>query len=606
MNRLLSLLALAIFVFAAYASGDENVVVNRLDETYTFVAGRDGKPSEIRKSKTATYLAERADAHVIAAEPYADGMIKITKASAPGSRPVYRAWETDDNIFYSGERICALPMDLKKGKPMKAVFESICVEPEQFCTIMLCENVPVRAARYEITVPSALAARIKVQPYDLRGDMKFSRTELKSGDIIYSVEASNIPAYHSEPHSSNPLLTRPRIVVSGYFADVDELYAYLRSHVQPEEPSQAVSTLAKELTSDCSTDFERIDTIAAWVRQNIRYIAMEHGIYGRQPDMAASVLEKRYGDCKGSANLIRMMLRSVGIDGRLAWAGTKGEVIGRFSEYPGLAAGNHMIACAFVGDSIVLADGTTAYAPRGYVPAALGDTELLIEDGDSYRLYRVPVHDVRTDRITVAGSFTLADKALSGTLHITLEGRERMIFENTVAAVSAPKRPTFYLRYFKPTQTAEHSGLVISTAASNAAATEISLSETDRGTVTATSSKTYVSLRPWRLLRLALVDTSDRHNDLNNTDLQYITSKITFKVPEGYEVLSVPKSADISDPWYEANMRYDLDGDTITVSGTLRAISGEASLADIPAWNRCIRAIEQMNTAPIVLKTKEQ
>ena len=59
-----------------------------------------------------------------------------------------------------------------------------------------------------------------------------------------------------------------------------------------------------------------------WVQDNIRYIAFENGIMGFKPDAAQNVLNKKYGDCKGKANLLKEMLKLAGYDARLTWIGT--------------------------------------------------------------------------------------------------------------------------------------------------------------------------------------------------------------------------------------------------------------------------------------------
>ena len=77
-----------------------------------------------------------------------------------------------------------------------------------------------------------------------------------------------------------------------------------------------------ELTANAKSDEEKIRNIYYWVQDNIRYIAFEDGIAGFKPDEANNVLTKRYGDCKGMANLTRQMLKAAGFDARLTWIGT--------------------------------------------------------------------------------------------------------------------------------------------------------------------------------------------------------------------------------------------------------------------------------------------
>ncbi|MEI9945444.1 MAG: transglutaminase-like domain-containing protein [Chitinophagaceae bacterium] len=82
-----------------------------------------------------------------------------------------------------------------------------------------------------------------------------------------------------------------------------------------------------------------------WVQHNIRYIAFEDGIAGFKPAKANDVLNKKYGDCKGMANLTRGLLQALGFDARLCWIGTN--YIAYDYSTPSMAVDNHMI-CALI------------------------------------------------------------------------------------------------------------------------------------------------------------------------------------------------------------------------------------------------------------------
>lgn len=595
-----------IFTFVLFIAtfdivADDNVVISSHDETYTMNVDGNGLLSNVKMARSSTYLATRADDSHVAIEFYGTD-IRMDKASAPGSKAIYRAWE-DDDLFYDGSRVCALPLSLVKGKPLTAKFEKTYVAPEQFCTIMLAKASPVKKGHFEIVVPALLANIVKVTPLDLPQGTSVVRSAGKNGAVVYDVDVTDLPAYKHEAQSASPYECAPRLIVTGQFTSPHAMYRFLKSHVRDEGIAPEVKDLADKLTSGCIDDIARIDTISSWVRQNIRYVAVEHGAYGVMPDLAASVLDKRYGDCKGSANLIRQLLRASGIDSRLVWTGTNGHVAGRFSDYPCMGAGNHMVAAAIVGDSTIIIDGTTTYSPRGYVPRSLGGAQAMIEDGDKCILLDIPSHDDSTDYIAIGGRFTSDDESLSGSFSYDLRGEERMFFENACANISASRRPEFYARYFKPSQTARHSNVEISTAAPNAISTYVSLDETDKGAVTVSSSKTYLCLRPWRLLRYTPVTDKERRNPLH-TETQHIISSMEFEIPEGYDVPTLPSDFAVDNDWFEGRLSYTADGPTIKVEGFIRCKSPNVALNRIPEWNASVREIARANTTPIVICKK--
>lgn len=205
-----------------------------------------------------------------------------------------------------------------------------------------------------VEVPASLAGRYKVVPKNLDSTMTFDAATERNGNVTYSVRSEGRLPYRHESEVPSASIDAPQLVVTGVFADVGELYAFFRNYSKPyADATGAVAGLSARITAGCESDIGKIDSIASWVRQNIRYVAVEHGEYGICPEPAADVFARRYGDCKGSASLLKGLLLEAGIDGRLVWIGTAGEVATRWDSVPSLMSGNHQIAAAVLGDSII-------------------------------------------------------------------------------------------------------------------------------------------------------------------------------------------------------------------------------------------------------------
>jgi Domain of Unknown Function with PDB structure (DUF3857)/Transglutaminase-like superfamily len=82
-----------------------------------------------------------------------------------------------------------------------------------------------------------------------------------------------------------------------------------RIDASPEVKQQVAS-----LTGSKATPLQKMQAVADFVQQDIRYVAIELGVGGYQPHSAAEVFAHRYGDCKDKATLVRSMLREIGID----------------------------------------------------------------------------------------------------------------------------------------------------------------------------------------------------------------------------------------------------------------------------------------------------
>jgi hypothetical protein len=68
------------------------------------------------------------------------------------------------------------------------------------------------------------------------------------------------------------------------------------------------------LTASKPTTVAKMQAIAEFVQQNLRYVAIELGIGGWQPHAASEVFTHRYGDCKDKATVTISMLREIGVE----------------------------------------------------------------------------------------------------------------------------------------------------------------------------------------------------------------------------------------------------------------------------------------------------
>jgi Domain of Unknown Function with PDB structure (DUF3857)/Transglutaminase-like superfamily len=110
-----------------------------------------------------------------------------------------------------------------------------------------------------------------------------------------------------------------------------------RLAASPEIKQQVAALIASK-----SSQLGRMQAIAAFVQQDIRYVAIELGIGGWQPHPAADIYAHRYGDCKDKATLTSAMLREIGIDSYYVAINTaRGSVTAETPAYPG--GFNHVI-----------------------------------------------------------------------------------------------------------------------------------------------------------------------------------------------------------------------------------------------------------------------
>jgi tetratricopeptide (TPR) repeat protein len=99
------------------------------------------------------------------------------------------------------------------------------------------------------------------------------------------------------------------------FRDWDEFAQWWWSFIEKEfVTTPAMREKVVELTADLPTEAEKVEAVARFVGQEIRYNAWPFGTHGYEPFSAATIFERRFGDCKDKSILLKQMLAEIGVE----------------------------------------------------------------------------------------------------------------------------------------------------------------------------------------------------------------------------------------------------------------------------------------------------
>lgn len=585
-----------LIVFAAFGEDlPDNVRVNEEINTYRIIA-REGKPWQIKSETKQVFEAIRSDDNVMATNYYNDN-ISIDKASAPGAQPIYKQWISENNL-YDDSRICALPISLKKGKPVKAEFKSTWKNPFIFSTLFMTRSFFTANLRVEIIVPAELANRISVEADKFTEGMKLEKAIGAKGDVTYIATATDIKPFETEDYSQPIRLASPRILIKGIFEDLGALYSYYHKFTPSyDNLSQDIVALAKSVTANAPNDIAKIDSIADWVHRNIRYVAIEHGDYALSPAAPDEVYRNRYGDCKCSASLIKGMMKAVGIDGRLVWIGTNSHSDLTWDRHPAMSTGNHMIAAAITGDSIIFVDGTTQFAPAGHIPAGIRGQQALIEDGDKYILHTVPSIPAQASLHHVDIKAVIDQGNLSGKISHTYSGDYKNLVNNICGSVASDRMEKSLTRL----ASVGRNDMEISDAVING--DSLNASFYDRQAVKTIGKNIYVKVAPvWNWLCSPIDKADKRRRPAVFNMRENSTSNITLAIPQGMTVKSVPKPFSIDNEWFKADIQYSVDDECVTCTSSILIKEDFVPTDKVAAWNDSLKSIIKASDSRIVIE----
>ncbi len=132
----------------------------------------------------------------------------------------------------------------------------------------------------------------------------------------------------------------------------------------------------------------RVRALYKHVITSTRYVGLEFGIHGFKPYRTTDVYDRRFGDCKDKASLLKVMLAEAGITSHLVLVRTRDQ--GTVGEAPAsLAAFNHAIT--YVPSLDLYLDGTAEFSGPEELPTGdQGATVLIIKDGAGAELRQIP------------------------------------------------------------------------------------------------------------------------------------------------------------------------------------------------------------------------
>ncbi|HJD76454.1 MAG TPA: transglutaminase domain-containing protein [Bacteroides reticulotermitis] len=420
-------------------SEDDNILITHKDVTYEYTTDKNGQVV-IKEKYIAEYEASRMAGHIDVYEMY-NNESSIDRVKVKGIRgvtPQYKLYSSN-NIFYSDAKICYFRMNMnEKGKTAQVEFEKSYNNPRYFTIIPLAESQFVKRKTVRVVVPAWM--KVELVDYNFKSNVtKEILTNQKDQSKTYVYTLNDQNAMVSEAFSQGPTFIYPHILVlnkqadikgvkTTYFETLADQYAWYQHIISDmNNDKDIIANKAKEITKDCVHDLEKIKSIYAWVQSNIRYVAFEDGIAGFKPDDAQEVLRKKYGDCKGMANLTQALLEAEGFDARLTWIGTN-HIAYDYST-PNLSVDNHMICTLFYEGKMYYLDPTYEYMPLGEYPQSIQGRQVMIQNKDQFILDRVPVASPQANTDSLHCKFTIKDNQLNGEVsrYFMGEAKERIL-----------------------------------------------------------------------------------------------------------------------------------------------------------------------------------
>ncbi|MGB0521883.1 MAG: transglutaminase-like domain-containing protein, partial [Flammeovirgaceae bacterium] len=366
-----------------------------------------------------------------------------------------------------------------------------------------------------------------------------------------------------------------------------------------ENDQTDIAEKVKEITKDATTDKEKVSAIYYWVQDNIRYIAFEDGIAGFKPDACQNVYNKKYGDCKGMANLTKEMLKIAGYDARLVWMGTRR--LAYDYSIPSLAVDNHMICAVFLDDEVYYLDPTEKYGAFGEYAERIQGRPVLIEDGENYLLKEIPKATLEGNATKTTMSVELNNDDLAGKITHIYKGESKSSLLYGLNSIENDRKEDA-LKYYLNSGDNNYKidQLNMPDLELRDGDIELAYDITLKNKTSSFDNDIYIELDAFKEFEQFKME-DDRKNDYQFSYKILIDTEIELTIPEGYAVTYLPEKLLIDKDHYNFSLQYEKKNGKLIYKKKLALKNTVLPKQEFKTWNENIKQLKAFYAEQVTL-----
>ncbi len=517
----------------------------------------------------------------------------------------------DKDLFYNDARVKHVALDFPvQGYTYNYELDKKYEDVKYFTSLYFNDEFPVIEKKITITVPDWLNVELKEFNFSGNSIEKKQTKDAKNKTTTYVYTLQNVPALFKEENAPGRSYLYPHILViaksfqskgkeTTLFNSTADLYKWYKSLVDlMKDDTSVMAEKVKELTANAKTDEEKIKNIYYWVQDNIRYIAFEDGIAGFKPDESNNVFQKRYGDCKGMANLTKQMLKIAGFDARLTWIGTKH--ISYDYTTPSLVVDNHMICTLIHKGKKYFLDGTEKFNSLGEYAERIQNKEVMIENGEQFIIEKVPSSKSDSNKERYKASLVIENEKLKGIGEKNYLGESRSQFLYIYNSFESDKKTTALERYLSKNDKNIHVDAIKTTDLKNRdIPLNLNFDIEIENKVSRFDDDIYIDLE--YLNDFKNFELKDRKTDYEFDFKKNYEATIVLKIPAGYKVTQLPENLLAKEKNYDVAVTFEQKSDEIIYKKAFIFNDGLIKSGEISQWNAFIKNLAAVYNKQIIL-----
>lgn len=518
-----------------------------------------------------------------------------------------------DDVFYSDLMICVYPFSfINLGEIKKFEYIKTINDIRYLTSLYFNDNYPVKSCNYTFNVPSWLDVEFKeINCINFKIEKKITK-DAKKGLTTYNFSVSDLDEFLQEPNSFEISHTYPHILViaksfvdkegkkNNIIGNIKDLYGWCYQLAsQLKNDNAVIKPTVDKLIANSKTDLDKIKSIYYWVQDNIRYIAFENGIAAYKPAEAADVFKKKYGDCKGMANLTKSMLKLAGFDARLAWIGTSS--IPYDYSIPSLAINNHMICCVILNNKRYYLDATEKYIGLNDYAERIQGRTVMVEDSKNYILDTIP--ELNNERNLNITQFKLSmdNNNFTGKCiqNFRGESHQGILYYLNNNEKETQKKLTDYL-VTKGDKNIIANGITSSDQNDKENPYNIEADVVINNKISHFDNDYYLDIDFYKDFS-SKIFKDKRTSDINFDEKINRKTLISIAIPTNMKVKQMPTSLEISESSFHIMVNYSVKENIISYEKTISIPNGWIPKGEVDKWNNAIKTLSEKYNENIVL-----
>lgn len=617
-NLTLACLFASYIINAQSNATNEGIIIESAFSTFYFEYNNSNQRLEVKETQSITYFLTKDNIDLPVYEVYNDNIIinevKVLYNDKKEKVTLKYDYLSQDDIFFSDQKVAYMTLYRnKKGDRLTIIFEKTHLNLRYFCQLYFNDDFNTTTKSIVLNVPNWL--KVNFLEYNFKNVDINKKIELNNKDnsTVYTYVASNIVAYKKEKNAPGPTYYLPHLLVQmqearlpngqteTYFKTLANQYNWYKTVLKDLENDKVIiKQKAEEITQKQTKNIDKVKAIFYWVQNNIRYLAFENGIAGFKPDKAHEVIRKRYGDCKGMANVTKELLISLGFDARLCWVGTN--YIAHDYSTPSLSVDNHMICALIFEEKVYFLDPTEKYIGFNEYAERIQGRQVLFENKENYVLANVPQTTYAQNYEYEKRELVIDGTTLRGTAMQEWRGEDKSFLLYNINNTKKESRNEELVKF-------------LSNNNANYAITELTTSNLEdydgkvwanykvnyANGISAFDKELYLDMDFRKDFESSWFDTAKRKLDYWLPYKYNIVQETEITLPINATIKTLPKNLSINNSYLSMMASYTLSGNKLLYKKTIAIKNPRIPKADFGIWNSGIKKLTEFYNEQIII-----